>query len=73
MMGSRRHVQLQGQIAVLPAHLLAAPLDMDGDAALSVGHNNDEHDHNQCQNHRQGHATEGKTKKAPPRVEASVA
>ena len=25
-----------------------------GDAALSVGHNNDEHDHNQCQHKQQG-------------------
>ena len=42
-------VQLQRQVAVLPAHLLAAHHTLgilDGDAALSVGHNNDEHDHN---------------------------
>ena len=51
------HVQLQGQVAVLPAHLLAAHHTLgilDGDAALSVGHNNDEHDHHQCQNQQQG-------------------
>ena len=51
------HVQLQGQIAVLPAHLLAAHhalCILDGDAAFCVGHNNDEHDHDQCQHDQQG-------------------
>ena len=51
------HVQLQRQVAVLPAHLLAAHHTLgilDGDAALSVRHNDDEHDHDQCQNEQQG-------------------
>ena len=51
------HVQLQRQVAVLPAHLLAAHHALgilDGDAALSVRHNDDEHDHDQCQNEQQG-------------------
>ena len=51
------HVQLQRQVAVLPAHLLAAHHALgvlDGDTALSVRHNDDEHDHDQCQNDQQG-------------------
>ncbi len=50
------HVQLQGQIAVLPAHLLAAHHALgvlDGDAALCVGHDDDEHNGHQCQNDQQ--------------------
>ena len=51
------HVQLQRQIAVLPAHLLAAHhalCILDGDAALSIRHDDDEHDHDQCQHDQQG-------------------
>ena len=50
------HIQLQGQVAVLPADLLAAhhtPRILDGDAALGVGHDDDEHHDGQCQDHQQ--------------------
>ena len=51
------HVQLQRQIAVLPAHLLAAHhalCILDGDAAFCIRHDDDEHDHDQCQHDQQG-------------------
>ena len=50
------HIQLQGQIAVLPAHLLAAHHALgvlDVDAALCVGHDDDEHNGHQSQNDQQ--------------------
>ena len=57
------HIQLQGQIAVLPADLLAshdAACILDGDAALGVGHDDDEHHHEQGQDnqHRQQHVVQ---------------
>ena len=51
------HVHLQGQVAVLPADLLAAHHPariLDGDAALGVGHDDDEHHHRQGHDHQQG-------------------
>ena len=50
------HIQLQGQIAVLPAHLLAAHHALgvlDVDAALCVGHDDDEHNGHQSQDDQQ--------------------
>ena len=50
------HVQLQGQIAVLTAHLLAAYhalCVLNGDAALCVGHDDHEDHSHQCQHDQQ--------------------
>ena len=50
------HVQLQGQVAVLTAHLLAAHhalCILDGDAALCVGHDDHEDHGDQCQHDQQ--------------------